>query len=185
MNAAFKEWAVICEALGSGQQSVLIRKGGIAEGRGGFTFRENEFFLFPTWFHEQLAKTTLPEDTILPVEREGEVEIRYGVVVEWTRFIEDWECLVRLRAFHVLDDSVLEERFDYKGTKGVHVAFVRVFRLDPPLLLPFERRFGGCRSWLDLPELPDLEGSAFVSVLSDEVHAQRREAIEAALSGGG
>ena len=39
---------------------MIIRKGGIAEGKAGFAFRHEEFLLFPTWFHEQLEKTTLP-----------------------------------------------------------------------------------------------------------------------------
>ena len=48
MSAAFKEWAIVCEALGSGRQSILIRKGGVAEGRSGFAYEHSEFFLFPT-----------------------------------------------------------------------------------------------------------------------------------------
>ncbi len=48
-SVGFKEWALVCAALGDGTQSVLVRKGGIAEGRGGFQFRQQEFFLFPTF----------------------------------------------------------------------------------------------------------------------------------------
>ena len=66
MSVAFKEWAIVCEAIGSGRQSIMLRKGGIAEGRDGFAFKHREFFLFPTWFHEQLEKTTLPVGTTLP-----------------------------------------------------------------------------------------------------------------------
>ena len=33
VQTAFKEWAVIVEALGQGEQIVILRKGGIAEGR--------------------------------------------------------------------------------------------------------------------------------------------------------
>ena len=47
MAIAFKEWALVCEALGSGEQSVILRKGGIAEGKSGFGFDYNEFYLFP------------------------------------------------------------------------------------------------------------------------------------------
>ena len=47
MSDAFKEWAVVCEALGDGRQSIILRKGGIAEGREGFAFAHGEFFLFP------------------------------------------------------------------------------------------------------------------------------------------
>lgn len=66
MSIGFKEWALVCGALGRGEQHVLIRKGGIAEGRAGFRFRHDAFFLFPTLFHEQLERTTLAATTPLP-----------------------------------------------------------------------------------------------------------------------
>ena len=56
-SVGFKEWAIVCQALGEGRQSVMLRKGGIAEGRDGFAFRHREFFLFPTFFHEQVGKS--------------------------------------------------------------------------------------------------------------------------------
>src|SRR5438477_1344443 len=46
-SVGFKEWSLVCDALGRGEQSVILRKGGIAEGREGFSFRYREFFLFP------------------------------------------------------------------------------------------------------------------------------------------
>ena len=58
-SLGFKEWALVCAALGEGRQSVIIRKGGLAEGRDGFAFQHREFFLFPTFFHEQLARVRL------------------------------------------------------------------------------------------------------------------------------
>mgnify|MGYP003324622683 CR=1 FL=1 len=53
IGTAFKEWAIVCEALGKGQQSIIFRKGGIHEGKRGFQFKHDQFFLFPTRFHEQ------------------------------------------------------------------------------------------------------------------------------------
>lgn len=178
MSVAFKEWALVCEALGDGRQSILLRKGGIAEGRAGFAFQHGEFFLFPTWFHEQLSKTTLPAGTTLPEELPDEVEIRYAAVLESTRLVTDRGRLQALRSLHILHDDVIEERFCYDEQPGVHVAIVRVFRLEPPRRLAMEKRFGGCRSWV---ELPDLEGVAMVSVISDEEHARRCREIEAIL----
>jgi len=174
MNMAFKEWAVVCEALGVGLQSLIIRKGGIAEGKSGFSFRHDEFFLFPTWFHEQLGKTTLPADTVVPPEPEEELEIRYAASIEWSRLLTDWDVIQRLKEFHVLQESVVEERFRYDETPGVYVAFVRAYRLDPPLRLRNEKKYGGCRSWLELPAPDD---SVLVSVLSDEEHARRRAVL--------
>ena len=48
MRTAFKEWAVIVDALGRGQQILILRKGGISEGPGGFQVEQPEFLLFPT-----------------------------------------------------------------------------------------------------------------------------------------
>jgi len=176
MSAAFKEWAVVCEALGNGQQSVIIRKGGIAEGRAGFAFRHDEFLLFPTWFHEQLEKTTLSADTPIPSPADDdELAIQYAVTVEWSHLVTDLEQLAKLREFHVLHDSEVEARFHYDEPKGVHVAFVRVFRLEPTIRLKNEKKYGGCRSWLDLP---DTEGVALVSVLSDEEHERRKSLLK-------
>ena len=54
---AFKEWEAIVEALGHGAQIVILRKGGIAEGRAGFQARHPKFWLFPTGYHQQWEKT--------------------------------------------------------------------------------------------------------------------------------
>ena len=53
MRTAFKEWAIVVDALGRGEQIIIFRKGGIAEGRGGFEVQYPRFWLFPTLFHQQ------------------------------------------------------------------------------------------------------------------------------------
>ena len=63
-SIGFKEWALVCEALGTGRQKIILRKGGIAEGRDGFSFQHREFFLFPTFFHEQLERVRFPGATL-------------------------------------------------------------------------------------------------------------------------
>jgi hypothetical protein len=177
MSMAFKEWALVCEALGSGEQSVLLRKGGIAEGRGGFGFDHDEFYLFPTWFHGQVGKIR-KADVVLPEQAPEEVTVSYAAVLEWSGRIADREVAHRLSELHVLDASVIEERFVYDtgsgslGGNGINVAFVRVYRLEPPTTLPMRKEFGGCRSWVELPEK---DFGAMVSVLSDEEHGRRKE----------
>lgn len=178
MKPAFKEWALVCEALGCGRQSIILRKGGIAEGREGFSFCHEEFLLFPTWFHEQLARTTLPADCPVPPCPETEIPLTYGVTVEWTAVLQDWTRVLALAPHHIWREEVLAERFAYDEAPGLHLAFVRVFRLDPPLLLTMEKRYGGCRSWVELP----VEECAWVSVLSDEEHARRHQALRNLLS---
>src|SRR5687767_15539791 len=83
MIPGFKEWTLVCKALGEGAQSLIIRKGGIAEGRAGFRFQHEEFLLFPTLFHEQVAKLKLPPGTPLPAQRaDGQHEVTVRARVE-------------------------------------------------------------------------------------------------------
>jgi hypothetical protein len=163
-SVGFKEWALVCEALGRGEQTILLRKGGIAEGRDGFGFRHSEFFFFPTFFHGQLVKVRTA-DAQIPAAREGEIEIRYFAKLEARTEITSWPTAADLEPFHILEESVVRERFDYKGA-GLHVALVRVFRLEPIWLLADKPAYGGCRSWVNLLECP--AGTRFEPVLSDQ-----------------
>jgi hypothetical protein len=181
----FKEWAIVCEQLERGEQSVILRKGGIAEGRDGFRFKHDAFFLFPTLFHEQIARTTLSPETPLPQLDPEHVTLRLYAEVEWTVFVDDWAAAQRLAPFHILSEQSVAERFHYNETKdpekppGIHVAFLRVYRLAEPWSFPNGPKYGGCRSWLNLPELPP--GLAVEPVLSNAAHEARRAEIRVAL----
>ena len=152
-STGFNEWALVCAALGEGRQSIIIRKGGLAEGRDGFAFQYREFFLFPTFFHEQLSRIRI-SDAVLPEQRSKEIEIRYFARVKEARVITDWDEVRTLEPLHILQESVVRERFDYDDAPGVHVAFVRTFQLEPVWRLPDAKAYGGCRSWVQLPEPP-------------------------------
>jgi hypothetical protein len=149
-SIGFKEWALVCEALGDGRQTVIIRKGGIGEGRDGFAFRHREFFLFPTFFHEQ-ANLVRDPVAVLPEPLPDEIEIRYFAQVKEARVITNWEDVLALEPCHILRESVVRERFEANNAPGVHVAFVEVFRLDPVWRFPNAKAYGGCRSWVELP----------------------------------
>jgi hypothetical protein len=179
-SVGFKEWALVCEALGRGEQTILLRKGGIAEGREGFGFRHSEFFLFPTFFHEQVVKVRTAHAQI-PVAREGEIEIRYFAKLGAQREITSWPMAAALEPFHILQESVVRERFEYKGV-GLHVAFVRVYRLEPNWVLADKPAYGGCRSWVNLPECP--AGTRFEPVLRDEPDTKVAESYRATLEPG-
>ena len=184
MSIAFKEWTLVCDALGSGAQSIIIRKGGIAEGRAGFRFHHEKFLLFPTLFHEQVAKLKLPPGAALPAQRaDGQHEVAFRARVEWTRDVEDLAVVRRLAPFHIWQDSEIEKRFRYeeeKGKTGVSVAFVRVEKMNAPFVFPDDPQFGGCRSWIELSEPPDCV--TFSPVLDDTVHRERESEIRAALA---
>ena len=90
----------------AGEQSIILRKGGIAEGRAGFRFQHAEFLLLPTLFHEQVIKLKLPSGDTAPKAREdGQLEIRYAARVEWTEDLTNLEVLKRLAPFHLWRDQ--------------------------------------------------------------------------------
>lgn len=177
---AFKEWTLICDALGRGAQSIIIRKGGIAEGRDGFRFKHADFLLFPTLFHEQVAKLKLPPTTELPKSREdGQHSVSLAAHVEWTRDVTDWEKVKALAPFHLWTESEIEKRYRQDDEPGVSLAFVRISRLSEPLVFPDAPKYGGCRSWIELPELP--AGTTLTPVVDEAVNTARAQEVLAAL----
>ncbi len=182
-SIGFKEWALVCEALGRGEQHVIVRKGGIAEGRDGFQFKHEEFYLFPTLFHEQLARTTLPAGTLMPEDTGDTVRITYRVRAIWARLVTDPEAVRRLSPFHVLKPEIVEERFHYDETPGVSVALVRVSRLAEPWEFSMQRSYGGCRSWVTLPPREPGAG-ADLPVVNDAAFAEIQRQVERALPPG-
>jgi hypothetical protein len=171
---AFKEWALVCDSIARGETSLIFRKGGIAEGRDKFEFKNQRFFLFPTYFHGQIQRTRLRlEANVKP--QQDPVTISVFVHVEFRTLIRDLVLLRPVETLHVLQTSVLEERFHYDNREGLHVAFVRAYRISPVWEFPFHPSYGGCRSWVTLPQAPvDLR---MESVLSDEEHSRRRSLV--------
>ncbi len=176
----FKEWSLVCDALGAGAQSLILRKGGIHEGRGGFWWKHDRFFLFPTHFHEQRAAFTWGAEggeSPAPAEGSGHRLTLFAEVVEKAQLTE-WERVEALRPWHYWTEEAIRERFDYTEQAGISVALLRVWRLEEPWEFPDQAKYGGCRSWLDLPEVPE---AGLVPVLDDAAHAERMAALRAAM----
>jgi hypothetical protein len=170
-SVGFKEWAAVCEALGRGAQSIILRKGGIAEGRDEFSFQYSEFFLFPTWFHEQPEKVR-NQNMAMPDRSAAEIEIKLLAKLEFPRVITAWPIAEALKPLHILQPEVVRERFDYDEAPGVHVGLVRIFRVIPRWSFANEKKYGGCRSWIKLPPMPS--DFRLKPVLSEAEHARRR-----------
>ncbi len=171
---AFKEWAIICDSIARGETSLIFRKGGIAEGRDGFQFKHQRFFLFPTYFHGQLERTRLGSEKDVKPQRDP-VVITVFVQIEFMTFVHDLALLQSMEPFHVLQASVLEERFRYDDREGLHLAFVRAYRISPVWEFPLHPSYGGCRSWVALPQPPF--DSRMETVLSDEEQSRRRSLV--------
>jgi hypothetical protein len=176
---AFKEWAIVCASIERGETSLIFRKGGIAEGPNGFQFKHRSFFLFPTYFHEQIERTRLSRERDLTPEK-NELSISVFVEVEFSTFWRDLKLVQALETLHVLQSSVLEERFHWDKQEGLHLAFLRAFRISPSWELPLRPSYGGCRSWITLPEPPSSLRKE--PVLTDE-EQNRRRALVVSVSG--
>ena len=111
----FKEWSLVCAALGSGEQSIILRKGGIHEGQRGFWWQHDRFYLFPTHFHEQEKSFPWPHSAasqVLP-EHPAEHTISLYAEVVFKAQLTSWDRVAALKAFHFWTEEAIRERFDY------------------------------------------------------------------------
>ncbi|MBK1881925.1 DUF1802 family protein [Luteolibacter pohnpeiensis] len=162
----FKEWQVVCDALARGRQSILLRKGGIHEGRAGFSFAHESFFLFPTRFHALGDQVREGVVEVMPEWQAGDIiRITHHAKAVSAVTLTDWAQVQALEPFHIYSEKTVKDRFDWEGkgmTAGsIHVALVRVVKLAEAWEFAYEPKYGGCRSWLKMPEPPaDWEASA-------------------------
>jgi hypothetical protein len=178
-NIAFKEWAVVVDALGQGEQVLILRKGGIREERGEFHVDHREFWLFPTQYHEA-------EQSIIPSKRptlqhiaasapKDAVDIEFYVVVDTTVRITDFTRVKQLQGRHIWGERALQERFQFGRETGLHALVVRAYRRQSPGRFPMRESYGGCKSWVELERA--LSTESLTPVLQDVEYSARREEI--------
>ena len=181
---AFKEWAVVCAALAAGRQTLILRKGGIHEGREGFRVEHREFWLFPTGFHQQRDEI-IPEAWPLLDEMQSRgqtsgISLDLYAVVEDVHHVLDRAALARLSGRHVWSEATVEQRFQYR-TPGLFALVVRVFQRPAPFVIADSPHFAGCKSWVDLPS--PLPTSDLQPVLDDATFENQRREIQKLLVG--
>ncbi len=184
-GAAFKEWKSVCDVLERGEQTIILRKGGIAEGKQGFLWQHKEFFLFPTAFHnhrEQLKNNVTVDDACFDKNENenGKIEVRLSAKIIWSADLNDLQIAQQLAPFHAWKDEVIEQRFDYSENKGIRLALLRVSRLPRPWILDERPAFGGCRSWLNFPD-PSTEHQRGKAVINDADFANQQSQLEQVL----
>jgi hypothetical protein len=154
VRVAFKEWAVVVDALLRGDQIIILRKGGISEGPGGFEPEHGRFLLFPTLFHQQRESVIAPAqaryDALAPTLSPSTVRVEaFAQVVDW-RLLESLDEALRLSAQHIWREEMIRERFERGPSGSLYVMAVRVFQLSQPVDLPMQPHYGGCKSWIEL-----------------------------------
>jgi hypothetical protein len=175
---AFKEWAGVCAALADGRQSLIVRKGGIADGPRGFAPEHDVFWLYPTRVHETEQGLRIPSAPASPTEPPEMVPLTALAVVDSTTFVEREETLAALFELHVWTEETLLRRFRYRKP-GLWVLGVRVFHRPAPYRLEVSVEHAGCKTWVSLDPPPTTQGCE--PVLDEPEFSRQRARLQTAL----
>src|SRR4051812_12344141 len=123
LNVALKEWASVCSALEEGRQIVLLRKGGILEAIGGFELEHPQFFLFPTYLHQNAQMLKEPERKRLVQLAQEPAEIVLSSVASVSDIIRLRERaqMDQLEREHIWTSPLIDMRFDYRPQNPLYL----------------------------------------------------------------
>ncbi|MCE9534377.1 MAG: DUF1802 family protein [Planctomycetes bacterium] len=181
---AFKEWAVICRALAEGRQSLILRKGGVAEDGGVFRPEHSRFWLFPTYVHQQkdgIKTEAIPLLKLAEAEKPpaGILRLTHFAEVSGVHYVPRLEDALALDKLHLWSGETVMQRFAYRES-GLYVLAVRIYRVATPLDVPMKPEFDGCKTWVELDNEPSTNGA--VPVLDDRRFVTFLEELDAILN---
>ena len=177
---ALKEWSAVVHALLDGRQRVLLRKGGINEKR--FEVAAQEFLLFPTVAHSHALRVR-PEhrDLLQPAAADSTDEhlvVRAAAKVIAAQEVNRPDGLAAIEDLHIWTaESVRADRLDFRPKHKLAVLVVSVIPLAEPVQIIRTAEHAGCRSWVQLPVLPNLAAPVFDDAALAEVAARVRDAV--------
>ncbi len=177
LEVALKEWATVTDALTSGRQIVLLRKGGILEQsiKNRFSITHNEFLLFPTYLHQSRAQLK-PEIPFEATAAEPEtVKLTAAGVVTDIMKVESRSQIDRLDDQHIWASALIDMRFNYKPQNPLYLVLVRAYTLPAATTLPNTPAYAGCKSWVPMGQAIDT--SAARAVLDEAAYAAKRATI--------
>lgn len=184
LQVALKEWAVVCSALQSGRQIVLLRKGGIYESGGEFEVENRQFLLFPTYLHQnpRMLKPAAQEGLETPAAEPDLVRLAIAGVVSDVIAVKDRRQMDALDAEHIWAPPLIDMRFSYKPENPLYLLLVRAYALHEPTAVQNTPAYAGCKSWVPLDQ-PIATGDAW-PVLDDVKYQFKRQAILDAVGSG-
>ena len=116
---------MVVDALGHGEQIVILRKGGI-----------------PTRFHQQcegVIESARGRFEKLQWSAEDVLKIEFGAEVVEGRQLDSLDQAKRLAGQHIWREEVIADRFDWGREQGIYAMAVRMQRLPKPMELPLPR----------------------------------------------
>src|SRR3954470_7676983 len=125
LSIALKEWAVVCRALATGRQMVLLRKGGIYEAAGEFELENRRFVFFPTYLHQNLNMLKPEAHGFEPRSAEPEqITLSSAGEVTYIIQLQSRAQIDALDAEHVWAPPLIDMRFNYKPDNPLYLLLV-------------------------------------------------------------
>jgi len=174
---ALKEWSVVCQALETGRQIILLRKGGIVEAIGGFELEHSRFLLFPTYLHQNIS--------MLKPEAQGQVtassaepeQITIGSAAEVTDIIclSNRSQMDAIEAEHIWAPPLIDIRFNYRPKNPLYLLIVRAYTLAAPVTIQNTPEYAGCKSWVPLSQSIECDGAKVI--MEEHTFRERRDRV--------
>ena len=181
---ALKEWAITCEAIGRGEQILLLRKGGIHEDGKDFRVIHREFLLYPTYEHQK-ADLLRPEhqpslEALLEQPRDGkQITFTHYARAEEVLEVEDQGKVDDLAPHYIWTTDYAQSRLRWKPMLPLSVMLLRAYRLESPVTVPWIPEYSGCTSWVEI--LTDAPLGRVEPVLTDEEFLRQVDEIKGSL----
>lgn len=169
---ALKEWSIICKALEDGNQTILLRKGGILEYKKGFEIRQKSFLLFPTLEHQAeeylQSKYLQTYDLLLRGNKSEDIQNKANTLLVQARIeaiqeFHDHEMLPKLEKYHIWNEKYVNMRMNYNPKKPMNALLLRIYKLPQPISIDVKPEWAGCKSWIDI-DIAEKYGDQFGSV---------------------
>ena len=132
---ALKEWAITCEAIGRGEQILLLRKGGIHEDGKDFRVIHREFLLYPTYEHQKADLLRVEHQPALEslLERprdDKQITFTHFAVAEEVLEVEDQRHVDDLEPHYIWTTDYAQSRLRWKPMLPLSVMLLRAYRLE-------------------------------------------------------
>ena len=185
LDVALKEWAVVCDLLLEGLQSILLRKGGIHEeqGSGRFRLTHNRFALFPAREHQHVdgmkPQFRARVDAMAGEPESFELRGVGEVAAIWP--LPSRRVFDRLDDLHGWAGPQVDMRFNYKADRPLYLLAIRAFRLVEPKTITLKPHYWGCKSWVPLEPEDTVDDTDLVPAIDEAVFTAILERIESAM----
>jgi hypothetical protein len=181
LSVALKEWAVVCQALETGAQMILLRKGGIVEAIGGFELEHSRFLLFPTYLHQNVAmlKSAAQAGITSASSEPEQIKIQSAAEVTDIVRLSSRGQMDALDAEHIWGPALIDMRFNYRPKNPLYLLIVRAYRLAAPVTIQNTPDYAGCKSWVPLAE--SISSGDAEPAIGEAMFSDRRQRIMAAI----